>query len=1069
MKSIFLTINNSKESAIRTGKWKNPGSSLYDKLLLSSDSRYQYNGRNVFPEDEESKTWNYWQDFIKETYLIAPVKDIKNNPHEKTPFSRSGCKYPHHVIKKKDEYTYELVVSIPALKAAYLRACQENIMIGEVKEHLERHIKELGIEASFHNGELSWNESYEIKIEENFNFIYDYIQENTGIDLHDEYMTEASHGKLKYDFRFGWDYNTGHQVKIVYSLDNIEVTGVGDFYWKYNKDNRNADGSLKMDENQYKDWVSKNITRKGNNDHQSKGQKVLSIIDLVNNQKLNSVKLMSPIALDDYEYKFTHYTAIPKNILPKARKIAEDGKGIQLINVGEIDNTPTFKSTTWFTKVIDRTTGENLRFNKLAKAEFIKIGRGIKPDDIQAKKIEIHDDPDLRPLIYDNPNKKEALNELYGIERNTVYFIKLFKYAIQNNEYPQGWDYNRTTQILDQYMNKLKYIQHDIDTIKSGKYNLSMMKKYKEASMIESAEEDRSEYIANTMHVDYIPPTQSIPYYTIPFSYDGISESTEAILEDVINDILDQGGVTPQEVFEWIRSNISYDKASPSEWKLKSPQETYDLKKGNCHDQSLLTFTLFKSMGLKRGQLFFIEYKEGEEVGGNTHTLTWYRDKDDSKKYYWFETAWETQAGIHGPYSSIDDMKKDIHNKWKNEFGKHWDDIEFSETPRYKVGMGLGDYVDSWVFVEDIKEAMDWIDNFVNDEYFRDSLTCKNLIMESDSEYSSIFIPIYKIESNISEDDNDCIDYWIYGEDKKTKAGAARVNTKTRYGSMVISFEKYHHQGYMEYLLSYLIKYAGLRHLLVLIDNTPAINLYKKIGFQISKTITRNNALNNEPEYFYLMDIDDKTAMEMNVQGRIIDTSNENSIQKSFDNNIFIEGAVIKNSKENITEEKPISRPKQTDAAEKDKNGVRRKKLYIAFIEWCKEYNNKNTFGSLFDKDVFNVTYPFVPKEMRYFYRLANPMLCVLGGNLTFFPVAELKKLNSKNKRLSEMMIFAATETDMRVFNNKDKKVYLATEENSDIKLSEVLADSFDMYIQIMIDKGDILNGPIESETNNEE
>jgi len=44
-------------------------------------------------------------------------------------------------------------------------------------------------------------------------------------------------------------------------------------------------------------------------------------------------------------------------------------------------------------------------------------------------------------------------------------------------------------------------------------------------------------------------------------------------------------------------------------------------------------------------------------------------------------------------------------------------------------------------------------------------------------------------------------------------------------------------------------------------------------------------------------------------------------------------------------EPKKESLPKQTDKAESNKNGVRRKQLYIAFIEWCKEYNSKNTFG----------------------------------------------------------------------------------------------------------------------------
>ena len=163
---------------------------------------------------------------------------------------------------------------------------------------------------------------------------------------------------------------------------------------------------------------------------------------------------------------------------------------------------------------------------------------------------------------------------------------------------------------------------------------------------------------------------------------------------------------------------------------------------------------------------------------------------------------------------------------------------------------------------------------------------------------------------------------------------------------------------------------------------------------------------------------------------------------------------------ENTTEDtQEESMPKQADKKESDKNGVNRKKLYIAFIEWSKTFSDKNAFGSMFDKDAFHVTYPFVPEAMRYFYRIANPLMCILSGNLTFFQLSELRKINAKNSQLSNMMIFAATENDMRVFNVKDGAVYMATEENGAIKLGVKLADSFDLYIQTMIDRGDILNG----------
>ena len=161
--------------------------------------------------------------------------------------------------------------------------------------------------------------------------------------------------------------------------------------------------------------------------------------------------------------------------------------------------------------------------------------------------------------------------------------------------------------------------------------------------------------------------------------------------------------------------------------------------------------------------------------------------------------------------------------------------------------------------------------------------------------------------------------------------------------------------------------------------------------------------------------------------------------------------------------EKPESLPKQTDAAESDKNGVNRKKLYIEFIEYAKRIRIKNTFGSMFDKDGFNVTYPFVPDDMRYFYRLANPLLCVLENNLTFFALSELRKVNTGND-YKKLIVFAAT-TELIYFRLSDQKIYSSSEDIStlvtdDTKLSSatLLADSFDQYIEQLVGK-QVLNG----------
>lgn len=151
-----------------------------------------------------------------------------------------------------------------------------------------------------------------------------------------------------------------------------------------------------------------------------------------------------------------------------------------------------------------------------------------------------------------------------------------------------------------------------------------------------------------------------------------------------------------------------------------------------------------------------------------------------------------------------------------------------------------------------------------------------------------------------------------------------------------------------------------------------------------------------------------------------------------------------------------------TEKSNTGKNGTNRKKLYFKFVEWAKEVNPRNVFGNIFEWKAFTEKYPFIPMEMRYFYRLANPILCVLEDKLTFFQVSELEDLNRDNSKFSDLIVFAGTLTDIIVFNSKDKKVYRAEDDNGDIKLKEVIATSFDKYIQDLLGQGDILNGSVE-------
>ena len=722
-----LKINNSKEAAVKGGKWSNPGAKLYDTLLDSfyCDGNIPTDSRKLNKMTKEGKVF-YWDKFLQEAYLVAPVNHIKNSPYSRTTYSNSGCKYPHHVVKGN-----ELVLSVKGVMAAYSRAKQMDVYKGKIKEHLERHMKELEIE-------IDDKKICESIIYDNFNDIYDYLNESLDINLYDESASRFVLDKKDIKFKI-LDIHDPEASSYIKKDDYLKIQKLNNF-----------NGEIIIDEDN-NDIIGRFLIGTGNDEG-----------------FISSLKVY-----DKYKgYGF-------------GNKLIDDAinkyNGIDLI---------VFKN------------------NKVAIRLYKKYGF----------------------VIIDNPNI-----------RKNEYYMKL-KNALSKDELTKVL--NKASTVFE-YLNELN---------------------------------------------------------------------------------------TPNEIFEWIKSNVSYDKVL-ADWKLKTPLEVCTLKKGNCHDQSLLSYTLFSQLNILTGQIFFIEYKEGETVGGNTHTFTWYIDNG---KYYWFENAWEDQAGIHGPFKSINDMKDYVRKVWNEEndlqtnHDIHWDGIIFSDIGNYKPGMNLGEYVDSWMSnksIDNIQESLEWIDEFVHNDEFRDSI-------------------------NIKETNMDLTD----------------IND----------------------------------------------------GFKL-----------------IMEDVDDEAPL--------------------LENNTKIEDE----TKKDDNPKKEESKPKQIDKAESSKNGIRRKKLYIAFIEWAKSINEKNMFGSIFDKDAFKITYPFVPEEMRYFYRLANPILCVLTGNLTFFQVSELKHLNIKNSKMNEMLIFAATETDFRVFNNKDKKVYRAVDKNGDITLMEPLGSTFDTYIQNMIKKGDILNGPI--------
>lgn len=246
---------------------------------------------------------------------------------------------------------------------------------------------------------------------------------------YDQYFLEKSNGKLKYDFRKAYDWKTGHGIKIIYSLDDIDVKNVGSGYIGSSEDKRKQTISD----------IQANIRQKGNADHLSSGQKILAIIDRETGEKLNSVEMIGPFApgvhsinlsIMDIDGLHDYYNGKGKEFIDKY---------VKRITVGQIDNSQSFKSTHWFnnSESINKLKNgwEIKRDNTITRgnaAEALKYGRGAKMNDaspsgtvvIGRKPVYMH--PSKKD-IRDNPEayKKESADyEFYENNSDDQYFLE---------------------------------------------------------------------------------------------------------------------------------------------------------------------------------------------------------------------------------------------------------------------------------------------------------------------------------------------------------------------------------------------------------------------------------------------------------------------------------------------------------------------------------------------------------------------------------------------------------------------------------------------------------------------
>lgn len=146
---------------------------------------------------------------------------------------------------------------------------------------------------------------------------------------------------------------------------------------------------------------------------------------------------------------------------------------------------------------------------------------------------------------------------------------------------------------------------------------------------------------------------------------------------------------SPEELSNWMSKNISYGYVNKNmivcndldfynEYMLQSPNELLKSKIGVCWDQ-----VEFERYFFKRFKIVFITiYMEQNNINNSSHTILIYTKNN---KYFWFENSYEIYRGIHGPFDSVDEIVKLIHEyMYKDEKDKGYSYYIYHQ-PEYDI------------------------------------------------------------------------------------------------------------------------------------------------------------------------------------------------------------------------------------------------------------------------------------------------------------------------------------------------------------------------------------------------
>ena len=969
-----IRIDNSKQSAVKSGKWKNPGSSFYYKILNS----FTIADPNRSEEDPDRYDFDF-RKVLQEAYLVAPVEKIKNSPYGITPYSQSGCKYPHHVIRNG-----KLVVSIPGIQAAYARAKQQGIYKGKVKEHIDRHYKEMGLTMSTMTESV---DPIQDQIDDNFESIQRYLEESLDISfVHPDVVLES----------------TEH----VDPQQTIQET----FDW--------------MDQILYQSDEEYNASLVGS----SLFEEMDPLFDLSSTIELND----SDIEELDFEEKYSAIDATE----------SEWNEFWSLFERGELHKTKS-QMINYYNQYL----------------EYIESIGNSSSDEItnahqyKEKIDEMRSDPE-----YDSWMRRMDLDDMLYAEHRLsqlkpISDEEFIKELLENKAGMLALTDPDDTELIERYQNEIAYLVDcklnppvalDKDAINWEYMNL-IRYGMNEAVNVDALMRQTSNFIENHFS------TAIIHYQDIALPY---------LLKSYI--LYERTSTIPDVKYSY-RMGIDVDTGKLVAIKFKLEPDKITEANANHHkflnkDGKVTTLVdTLKNVITRTGHIDFVS-------GDNEIIGTIYRDgkaytmkNGKGKKVRILPVQSEQVGEFLGRMCNYDPdlMQKFTMRNSSNYIPRNQDDGRV-----ISLTAAFADPKVQNLFISFVKQFR------YQPEVYEIGKTCgPNKYQSTRVLWNNLLL--YRKLGDTPQFRGPILDLEVKSINKFNPKTQKYDINYTGLGSPEFIKKESYESGNLNTIIddikTNIKKYE------------EAIQEYSVASNPFSMDLSSYLEADDPSEENDQVEEDD-TPPNIDLGDEEIESDEPSTIDtdepESTEEDPPAEDEPEEDPKEDTTDEapsiiEPTSLPKAADAQETDKNGVNRKKLYIAFIEWAKGYNARNTFGSLFDKDVFDVTYPFVPHEMRYFYRLANPILCVLSGKLTFFQVSELRKLNADNPDMKDALIFAATEDDYRAFSTRDKRVYLAVDKpnGSGIQFTRALADSFDLYIQNMIGKGDILHGDVDSST----